>query len=99
VDVPRGGYYALKQLRENGGNCVTVSDERILEAQRELAAECGLFAEPAAAAVLAGFRAVQARIPSEAVVVLLITGNGLKDPEAAQKALNADRSDLPTEER
>jgi len=92
VDVPRGGYYALKQLRENGGACVTVSDEQILKAQRELAAECGLFAEPAAAAALAGFRCVRGSIPAEAVVVLLITGSGLKDTAAAEKALEADNS-------
>ncbi len=85
VDVPRGGYYALKQLREHGGSCVTVSDHEILLAQKELASECGLFAEPAAAASLAGFLKAKETIPRNSTVILLITGSGLKDVVSAGK--------------
>jgi threonine synthase len=97
VDVPRGGYYALKQLQEYDGECVVVSDQAILKAQRELAAECGLFAEPAASAVLAGFLAVRERIPVDAIVVLLVTGSGLKDTVSAEKGLELEAS-TPREE-
>jgi threonine synthase len=92
VDVPRGGYYALKQLRQYQGECIVVSDEDILKAQRELAAECGLFAEPAASAVLAGLHTVREGIPEDAVVVLLVTGSGLKDIASAEKALALEAS-------
>jgi len=83
VDVPRNGYHALKQLRTYGGRCVTVSDEAILEAQHRLAASTGLFAEPAAATAFAGLLATRDDVPAEATVVVLITGNGLKDIDAA----------------
>jgi threonine synthase len=91
VDVPRGGYYALKQLREHGGSCVTVSDNEILLAQKELASECGLFAEPAAAASLAGFLKVKDTIPRNSAVILLITGSGLKDIVSAEKGVRFPR--------
>ena len=84
VGIPRNGYYALKLLRQHGGTVVEVSDDEILEAQRLLASRAGLFAEPAAAAALAGFLRMRAEIPADEPVVLLITGNGLKDIEAAR---------------
>ena len=83
VDVPRGGYYALKALREFGGKCVAVSDNEIVEAQHELASVSGLFAEPSSSAAYAGFLKVKNIIPSDSIVVLLITGSGLKDIDTA----------------
>jgi len=85
VDVPRNGYHALQQLRTYGGRCVTVSDEAILEAQHRLAASTGLFAEPAAATSFAGLLASQNEVPRDATIVLLVTGNGLKDIDAAMR--------------
>lgn len=85
VDVPRGGYYALRKLKQHGGGAVVVSDDEILEAQHELASLSGLFAEPAAAAAYAGFKAEKANISPEEMVVLLITGSGLKDIDAAAR--------------
>ena len=83
VDVPRGGYYALKALKEYGGKCVAVSDNEIVEAQHELASVSGLFAEPSSSAAYAGFLKVKNIIPSDSIVVLLITGSGLKDIDTA----------------
>jgi threonine synthase len=88
VDVPRNGYHALRQLRAYGGRCVTVSDDAILHAQHTLASTIGLFAEPSAAASLAGFLACQTDIPAEATVVLLVTGSGLKDIDAATRLVS-----------
>jgi threonine synthase len=88
VDVPRNGYHALKQLKTYGGRCITVSDEAILQAQHWLASSTGLFAEPSAAASLAGFLSCQADIPADATVVLLVTGNGLKDIDAAMRLVS-----------
>jgi threonine synthase len=88
VEVPRGGYYAVKKLRQYEGECVLVSDQEILAAQKELSSTTGLFAEPAAAASFAGFLKVKDRIDKDAQVVLLLTGNGLKDIDAALKLFN-----------
>lgn len=64
---------------------MTVSDEAILEAQHRLAASTGLFAEPAAATSFAGLLASQDEVPRDATIVLLVTGNGLKDIDAAMR--------------
>ncbi|MCK4421719.1 pyridoxal-phosphate dependent enzyme [candidate division WOR-3 bacterium] len=87
VSVPRNGYYALKQLRDYKGKCITVSDEEILAAQRELSSRTGLFTEPAGAASYAGFLKVRNELSKDATIVLLATGNGLKDIESALKGL------------
>ena len=87
VDVPRNGFHALKQLKEHGGQIVVVSDERILAAQARLSRAAGLFTEPAGAAAFAGFLEVRPRLPDGAVAVVLATGNGLKDTEAAGRSV------------
>jgi len=87
VGVPRNGYYAVKQLKNFGGKCIRVKDEEILKAQKLLASTTGLFAEPAASASLAGFLKVKDTLDRDSVVVLLITGNGLKDIDAAKKGV------------
>jgi len=87
VNIPRNGYYAIKQLKDFGGKCVRVNDGEILEAQKLLASTTGLFAEPAASASLAGFIKVKDTLNRDSVVVLLITGNGLKDIDAAKRRL------------
>lgn len=87
VDLPRDGFRALRAVRETGGTYITVSDDDILDAMR-LLGRFGWFVEPAAAAALAGLRQARARnlIAPEDPVVLLLTGSGLKDPEAALRA-------------
>ncbi len=90
VDVPKCGYYALKLLGEYDGLCAMVSDGAILAAQKELSSTAGLFAEPAAAAAYAGFLSIKDYIPRDATVVLLITGSGLKDIDAASRVGEAD---------
>ncbi|HKZ84261.1 MAG TPA: threonine synthase [Anaerolineae bacterium] len=88
VDLPRDGRRAIRAVRQTGGGFVTVSDEDILAAMRELAQEAAVFAEPAAAAAYAGLAsAVQAgQIGPDERVVVLLTGSGLKDVPAAVKA-------------
>lgn len=87
VGIPRNGYYALKQLKQYNGKCVTVSDEEILIAQKELSSKAGLFTEPAASASYAGFLKMRQKIHNDATVVLLTTGNGLKDIDSAIKGV------------
>jgi threonine synthase len=87
VDVPRNGFHALRLLKAHGGQVVCVSDEQILAAQARLSGSAGLFAEPAGAAAFAGFLAAQARLPQGSTVVVLATGNGLKDIGAAGRSV------------
>ncbi len=60
-----------------------VSDEEILSAYRMLASQEGIFCEPASAASVAGLLKVKDQVPTGATVVCVLTGNGLKDPDAA----------------
>ncbi|MER3409659.1 MAG: threonine synthase [Thermoleophilia bacterium] len=68
-------------VRRSGGSVVTVSDEEILVAWRELAELEGIFCEPASAASLAALR--QER--PQGRVVCVLTGHGLKDPSTAER--------------
>ncbi|GAB4561831.1 MAG: threonine synthase [Anaerolineae bacterium] len=83
-DLPRDGRRALRAVRETGGACVAVTDDEILAAIPQLASGCGVFAEPAAAATLAGLRRAlrDGVIEADAEVALLVTGNGLKDVDS-----------------
>jgi len=84
--LPWDGDFALDALR-NGGTAEAVSDEEILKAQKLLAFAEGIFAEPSGAAPLAGLiRLVdEGVVGRDETVVVLITGRGLKDPEAVMK--------------
>lgn len=91
VDLPRDGHKALRALRETDGMAVTVSDGEILQAQLDLARREGIFAEPAGAAALAGLRRALAdgSVDPGGRVLVLVTGHGLKDPEAPAPLLEA----------
>jgi len=71
---------------ESGGRIDAVSDDAILSAYRDLARTEGIFCEPSSAAALAGVRSVAAAgdLDPKALVVCVLTGNGLKDPQAAE---------------
>jgi threonine synthase len=66
---------------ESGGRFAAVSDDQILDAQRQLAARDGVFVEPASAAGIAGLLQDLASGESYAglTVVVTVTGHGLKD--------------------
>jgi threonine synthase len=70
---------------ESGGLIDAVSDTEILQAQISLASTEGLFAEPASCAPLALlFRLVrEGRVARDSTTVVVLTGSGLKDPDAA----------------
>ena len=85
---PADGRRALEAVRASGGAFVIVSDDEILAAIAALARDATVFAEPAAAAGHAGLEAAlrQGVIRNDAEVLLLVTGNGLKDIGAATRA-------------
>ena len=88
VGVPRDRIKALRAVRDTGGEFVIVSDEEILEAMRTLGRLTGIFAEPAGAAPMAGLLKMlrEGRLSPEDRLVVLVTGNGLKDVSSAIKA-------------
>jgi threonine synthase len=89
ADLPRDRLKAMAAVRETDGAYIQVSDEEILAAIPALARGCGVFAEPAGAAAYAGLvKAVDDGLvsPDERIVVLA-TGNGLKDVASAMKSV------------
>ena len=67
---------------QSKGRIDAVSDEEILDAYRLLAAEEGVFCEPASATGVAGLLKHRDDLPP-GVVVCTLTGHGLKDPDTA----------------
>ena len=96
VGVPRDRVKALRAVRESGGQYVAVSDEEILEAMRQLGREAAIFAEPAGAAGFAGLVKLADEIDPRELIVVLVTGNGLKDVESAIKATKEPPKIEPT---
>ncbi|MGC9366713.1 MAG: threonine synthase [bacterium] len=82
VNIPQAGYLATSYLSKYQGEIMLVSDQEILDAQRELSLNTGVFAEPSAAAGYAGFKKYQ-NFKLNSSVVLLITGSGFKDMDRA----------------
>jgi threonine synthase len=84
VSLPRNGAMAVKVIRESGGFGITVSDEEILCAEKELASLTGVFAEPSGATAYAGLVRLlrEGKIEQNERTVLLITGSGLKSIDA-----------------
>jgi threonine synthase len=72
---------AMGAIVGSSGAIAAVSDAEILDAWRLLAAEEGVFCEPASAAAVAGLLRHGARDAQRVVCVL--TGHGLKDPQTA----------------
>ncbi len=68
-------------LERSGGTAVPLDDAQIEDAWRHIARDEGVFCEPASAAGVAGVVAAGA----EGAVVCVLTGNGLKDPDAAER--------------
>lgn len=88
VDLPRDGVRAVRAVRDTGGAYVKVSDAEILDAMRALARRAAVFAEPAGATAYAGLvkAAAAGLVRADETVVVLNTGNGLKDVKSAMQA-------------
>ena len=88
VGIPRNGKMAVRDIKESGGFGIAVSDDEILSSLKLLGSIQGIFAEPAGATGFAGFvKSIRHGIISKNdKVVVLITGNGLKDVESAIRA-------------
>jgi len=86
IGNPASWELAVKAKEESKGLIEAVTDEEILEAQRLLAQEEGIFVEPGSAASLAGVikRHQQGYFKGDERVACVLTGNGLKDPAIVQ---------------
>jgi threonine synthase len=89
VPGPLGDLLILRMLRQTKGTALTVTDEEMLHAGKELASLEGIFAAPEGAATVIAARKLAASgwiKPHESVVVFN-TGSGYKYAEAWQRAL------------
>jgi len=90
VSLPRNGVMAVQDLKASQGLAVAVSDGEILEAMRLLGQTSGIFGEPAGVVALAALVKLcsEGAIRPEERVVILVTGGGLKDVNAALKGVS-----------
>jgi len=96
IGNPVNGSKAIRAIKRSGGTAESVTDEEIIEAQRELARSEGIGVEPASAAAIAGIKKLIERgeVDRDEKVVCVATGNVLKDPE---EAVRVSESPLETE--
>ena len=94
IGRPVSAEKARRAVEVTKGQFLSVTDEEIIEAQSTLASEEGVFAEPASCAPLAALIKLKAldKLPGGIRAVMVLTGNGLKDPDAVMS-----RMALPTE--
>jgi len=85
------GSWVLTALNESHGEGEAVSDDEIVEAERSMAREEALFAEPSGAAPVATLKKLidQGRIGGDETSVCVITGAGLKDIDPLEKYLES----------
>ena len=81
ISKPAHADEAQRAVEESGGAILALDDGTIMEAWRLLAREEGVFCEPSSAA---GLAALLAEPPGDGRVVCVITGHGLKDPDAVE---------------
>jgi threonine synthase len=87
IGHPQSWDLAWQASRESGGWFDEFTDAEILQAQKLLAEQEGIFCEPASAISLAGaLRDIRSgRIPEGSTIACTLTGHGLKDPDTAIK--------------
>jgi threonine synthase len=98
IGAPASAGKATAARDASGGRIAAVTDDEILAAYRALARYEGVFCEPASAASVAGVTRAMAtgELPSDATVVCVLTGHGLKDPTTAERQAPALIEAAPT---
>jgi threonine synthase len=86
VGAPQLGWRCLDAVRRTGGAAASASDAELVDAQALLARAAGIYCEPSAAASLAVARRLRrdGRIKPSDLVVCVVTGHGLKQPDVAE---------------
>ncbi|MBT8379309.1 MAG: threonine synthase [Ignavibacteria bacterium] len=79
--APRNLYLASDAVKKSNGIAIAVTDEEILLAQKEFIKQTGILCEPSCATTYAAYKSLaeKDKIDSSIKVLLLITGNGLKN--------------------
>jgi threonine synthase len=92
IGNPASWRLAEEAASDSGGAILAVSDRDIMAAYARVAGE-GLFCEPASAASVAGLLALAAdgRLDRRATALCVLTGHGLKDPDAARELAEPPR--------
>jgi threonine synthase len=91
VPGPLGDLLILRMLKQTKGIALTVTDDEMLQAGKQLASQEGVFAAPEGAATVSAARklATSGWIKPHETVVLFNTGTGYKYAEAWQRALQS----------
>jgi threonine synthase len=87
IGNPASWKQARAAIGESHGAVDIVTDEEILDAQRWLAQNEGIFVEPASAASIAGLLKYAEKVPERSRIVCTVTGHGLKDPDVILKQM------------
>ncbi len=87
IGNPASWNSAVQAAKESGGIIDMVSDDEILYAYKFVASMEGVFVEPASAASIAGLLKYtrEGKLEKDSVIICVLTGHGLKDPDTAVK--------------
>lgn len=90
VPAAIGDYLVLRAVRESGGTALTVTDDEMVAAVKEMAQFTGIFAAPEGGATLAGLKRLLAQglVGKDERIVLLNTGSALKYLDVLGPSLN-----------
>ena len=85
IGNPASWQQALNAKDESKGSIDKVTDDQILSSYHLLAEKEGVFVEPSSAAGVAGLLMLKEKneLPKDKIIVITVTGNGLKDPHWA----------------
>lgn len=88
VDLPRDGVRGVRAATETNGAYITVTDEDIISGIAALG-KVGIFAEPAGSTAYAGLKKAikEKQITENDPVIVINTGNGLKDIRSAMQSV------------
>ena len=97
IGNPASWRLAEEAAAGSGGAILAVSDSDIMAAYARVASE-GLFCEPASAASVAGLLALAARggLERRSTAICVLTGHGLKDPDAALGLIERPAAVMPS---
>ena len=98
IGNPADGYYAYRAAKDSGGYGEHATDEEIIEGMRLLARTEGIFAETAGGVTVTATRKLieAGRIPRDEPIVMCVTGNGLKTPDALHDRLHSNVTIRPS---
>jgi threonine synthase len=90
IRVNFGAEHSITAVRKSGGFGVSVTDEQILNAQKQIARDEGVFCEVSSAAALAAISEAldTGKIRADETAAAILTGSGLKDYPAAEAVIS-----------